>query len=72
MNSISKRCLKKVDVLTDIVINGSHSAIRKKALLGFHKEASQVFDLKLKELKGYGLLDTARFNLKKKKDMPGK
>lgn len=63
--------LKKVDVLTDICINGTQSIIRRKALYGFHKEASQAFELKQRGIKGFGLLDTARFHLTKKKDSQG-
>lgn len=36
-------------------------------MYGFHKEATKAFDLRTKILKGYGLLDAARFNLKSKK-----
>lgn len=57
-----------VDVLTDVCINAMHSSIKRKALYGFHKEATQAFDIKSKNLKGYGLLDTARFNLKSKSE----
>lgn len=48
-----------VELLSDICINGSSVLIRRKALLGNHKEAGEVFNKN--EPRVIGLLDAAKF-----------
>lgn len=56
------------DILGEICINGSQSFLKKKALLGFNKDSKQALNQKKKQLKGYGLLDLTRFQLKLKQN----
>jgi hypothetical protein len=59
------------DVLAEICINGSQSSIKKKALLGFCKDSGEALKINRKNLKGYGLIDLARFQLRPKKNREG-
>lgn len=54
-----------IDVLTDICLNATQTQIKRKALLGFNKDASDAIkNRKLKQnLAGFGLLDMARFEI---------
>ena len=55
-----------VEILSDIVINSTSFLIKKKALFGFHNDETDVLN-QLKSLRndliGYGLIDSARFQL---------
>jgi len=61
-----------VDVLTEVCVNGTQAAVKKRALLGFNKNSQDLFKSKQKNLKGFGLLDLTRFRLKVASDQEGK
>ena len=52
-----------VEILTDIIINGNQSNIKKTALLGTNKNADEALKKKLNnnKLTSFGLLDMTRF-----------
>ncbi len=52
-----------VEILTDIIINGSQSELKRKALLGTNKNADDALKRKLNNnrLTSFGLLDMSRF-----------
>jgi len=54
-----------VDILSDICIHSPHITIKRKALCGFHKEPTEAFKSRIIKpiLHGYGIIDTARFQL---------
>ena len=54
-----------VDILADICINSSQAAIKKRALYGFHRDAKEATKSRIikQNLPGYGILDTAKFQL---------
>jgi hypothetical protein len=54
------------DVLAEVCLNGSQSLIKKKALLGFNKDSNESFKMNRKNIKGYGLLDLARYQFYKR------
>ncbi|RNA39830.1 transmembrane protein -like, partial [Brachionus plicatilis] len=56
--SIELTCVY-VELLADICINGSSPLLKRKALLGNHKEAADVFNNG--DAQVFGLLDTAKF-----------
>lgn len=52
-----------VEILADICINSNNSLIKRRALIGFHKDAVEILNLKWTNRlsMGYGLLETAKF-----------
>ncbi len=58
------------DVLAEVCVNGTQSVIKKKALLGFHKDSRDALQNKYKRvrLKGYGLLDLTQIQTRQKKE----
>lgn len=59
------------DILADICVNASHSSIKRKALLGSHNDAAEIFNNKKPETpsqnqkpSSFGLIDLAKFQIK--------
>ena len=52
-----------VEILTDIIINGNNSELKRKALLGTNKNADEALKKKQNsnKLQSFGLLDMTRF-----------
>ena len=62
-----------VDILADICIHSPHIAIKRKALCGFHQEPTEAFKSRIikPHIHGYGIIDTARFQLIVKENQEG-
>ena len=62
-----------VDILADICIHSPHITIKRKALCGFHQEPTEAFKSRIikPNVHGYGIIDTARFQLIVKENQEG-